>query len=402
MFATGPGQTFIAAVFIDPMRLDLGLSRTATSAVYSLASLAAALAIALSGRAIDRLGSRRSLLVFGLLMGAACLAMSLIRNRTSLLLGFLALRLLGPGALALTSGIVPLPWFIRRRGRALGVVSLGLAAGSAILPLLALSLIESVGWRTAWIALGLLVWMVVLVPGAMLVRERPKDLGLHPDGQVQIEPAPTFVKIGSGWSIDEAARTRTFWLLLIIAATTSLVSTGLVFHQVSYLAEHGLEAQTPLVFASFGVVSAVSMALTGLALDRFEARTVLLVLMLALIASIGCLLLAPRFAPVAALYGGLLGTASGGMMTAGTVVWAQFFGQQHLGTIRGVDGMVRMIAAAIGPLPPALAYDFTGAYLPGLGIFAALAAIATFATLGARNPTQREGRDHNPVPSRRT
>lgn len=392
MFATGPGQTYTVAVFIEPVRVDLGISRTAISAAYSTATLLAAGALVLLGRAVDRFGGQKALIIFGLAFGASCLGIGLAWNLTSLTIGFAALRMLGPGALALGASVLAVQWFVRYRGRAMGVTVLGLAVSSALVPVIALQLIEQMGWRSAWQILGLLVWVAVVLPAFIFARDRPEQIGLRPDGQSErstLSTPSTRQREESAWTVNEAVQTKTFWLLMFVMAVPSLVSTGLIFHQVAYLTEQGLGAYVAPVFVAYGIINAVTIPVTGIVLDRIAPRLVLLGLLILLFSAIG-LLLTTLIVPAAAVgYGLLLGMAVGGVATAGGVVWVEYYGRRYVGSIRGIEGTVRMVAAALGPLPLAIAHDQFGSYLPGFLAFALMSSLAAGAALIAHAPGAR-------------
>jgi hypothetical protein len=108
-----------------------------------------------------------------------------------------------------------------------------------------------------------------------------------------------------------------------------------------------------------------------------------------LLSAVGLLMVAVVVPLAAVGYGLLLGIAVGGGATAGGVVWANYYGRRYLGSIRGVEGTIKMLAAALGPLPLAVAHDQSGSYLPGFLAFALLAALAAAAALAARGPKAR-------------
>lgn len=143
--ATAPGQTAAVSAFIDPMIRDLGVSRGQISTAYLVGTLTGAAAMPFVGRAIDRFGIRRSMLVIGALFGAVLLSLSLVRGLTGLTIGFVGIRLLGQGALGLTATTAAARWFVRRRGSALGIVSAANAAGISAAPLLLERLISAHG-----------------------------------------------------------------------------------------------------------------------------------------------------------------------------------------------------------------------------------------------------------------
>ena len=390
MFSTAPGQTFNVAVFVDPMRTELGISRTEISAAYSIAGLAAAVAVILLGRVIDRIGGRRSLVAFGAAMGLVCLGMSQVDAFAALVLGLAALRTLGPGGLSLASSVLASQWFIRRRGRALSLTLLGMAISQALLPPLELYWIEAHGWRATWVLLGLLVLGALVLPAALLARDRPEDVGLRPDGE---PPAPRSgvrterrAAVEVDWSPRQAARTPIFWLLLLTGAIPSLVTTGISFHQVSYLTELGLESSLGLVFPLLAATTAGGTALFGPLVDRVEPRRVLAGLLALLLVGVVLLVGVAQYQALVLFYPLVIGMTSGGLNTTGGVIWASYFGRRHLGTLRGLDGAVKMIAAAFGPLPLALARDQLGSYGVGLVWFGALAVLGVLAALGCRRP----------------
>lgn len=394
MFATAPGQTFTVAVFVDPIGATLGLSKTEVSTAYTIAGSLAALAVLQVGRAIDRFGIRRSAICIGIAFGLVCLGMSQVQGMATLAIGFAALRIAGPGALSLASTVLPTRWFVRRRGLALGLVALGMGLSHAVMPTATQHLIDAFGWRHAWMGLALLVWLLVLVPAIFLTRERPEALGLRADGDAPSDrhtahrPAETRLD----WTLGQAARTSSFWILMGAGITQSLVGTGIIFHQVSFFAEQGLIDRIALVFAVFAVAQTSSMTLTGVLLDRIPPRVALVGLQVLLIGSIALMPVLAAMPLLLPAYAALMGVSMGGMNTFGNVVWPTFFGTRHLATIRSVDSGIKMTAAAFGPLPLALAFDYLGGYVPGLVLFGLMTAVSAALGLACRPPRREQVR----------
>ena len=137
-FSSAPGQTYVSSIFLEPMIEDLNWSRTLFSGMYTAGSLTAALFMILVGKALDRIGSRKMLVVLCVLMGFACIWMSGVSTEWQLLIGFAALRTIGQGSFGLVSSTMISIWFIRIRGRATAVASFGGAASMAIFPVLSL------------------------------------------------------------------------------------------------------------------------------------------------------------------------------------------------------------------------------------------------------------------------
>ncbi len=157
-FCSGPGQSYVFSVFVDPILTDTGVSRTQLSALYAVGTGVSAIMVAVVGRLVDRLGARVMLVSIALALGAACFLMASAAGALTLLLGFAALRALGQGSLPVTATLLTAQWFVRKRGRAIAIVGLGFAVSNALLPPLARFLIDTLGWRGAYIGLGLMVW----------------------------------------------------------------------------------------------------------------------------------------------------------------------------------------------------------------------------------------------------
>lgn len=179
-FCSGPGQSFVFSVFVDPILADTGISRVYLSTLYAFGTAVSAAMVVLAANLADRFGARLMLAVIALSLGVACFGMSAAAGPLALFLGFAALRALGQGSLPAT--MLTSQWFVRRRGRAIAVVVLGLAASNALLPPLTQSLIGSVGWREAYVALGVMVWILLIPAAILVVRNRPEEVGLYPDG----------------------------------------------------------------------------------------------------------------------------------------------------------------------------------------------------------------------------
>ena len=206
IFASGPAQSHTFSVFIGPIAAELGLSQTAMASAYGLATLVAAFCLPLMGRFLDRVGARRMLSVVALVFGAGCAAFGLAGGMIWLALGFAALRFLGQGSLMLGSSNMVSQWFSQQRGFALGLMALGFAISMAVHPTIAKWLIDLVGWREAWLWLGISTWVLLLPPVLFFVVSKPEDVGLQPDG------VPIPADIGGSQAATEADDENDFTL----------------------------------------------------------------------------------------------------------------------------------------------------------------------------------------------
>ncbi len=347
MFASGPGQSHIFSVFILPIGRDLAISHTSVSSAYAMATLVAAFGLPYVGRLVDRYGVRPVLLCVAVLLGFAAIAFGAVAGMVTLALGFGALRFLGQGSLMLCSANLVAQWFHRKRGLALSLMGLGFSLSIAAHPPLAQWLIDQIGWRAAWLWLGLMTWLLLVPAVALLVENKPESIGLVPDGRpAQDGPSRGAAAAEVGLTVSQALRTPAFWVIGLSLATLSMLVTGLFFHQVSIFRHAGL---TPQMAAWVFPISAVSMVLAmpvlGRMLDRLPTKPMFAAAMLTMTATILALVLVDDPA-TGALYGVVFGIANAAIHTHMSYVWPRFFGRRHLGSIQGTAQTIGVLGAS--------------------------------------------------------
>jgi MFS transporter, OFA family, oxalate/formate antiporter len=392
LIMTGPGQTYAVSIFIEHFLEDLAISRSLASTLYAGGTLAGSLALPFIGRQIDRRGSRQMVLIISVLFGLACIYMGFVQNALMLGLGFLAIRLLGQGGLGLVSQNVINQWWVARRGMIMGISGLLLSLlGLGALPGLINWLVNLLGWRPAYMLLGAILLLVMTPVGYFFYRDRPEAYGLQPDGVVSkvadtaVNPLvplnPAVAEVN--WTLAEARRTPMFWIVAASSALIAMLITGLFFHMVSIFADNGLPTDmAAAVFLPIALTTAVVTLLGGVLLDRLPVR---LVLAASLILQASALLLAQYLVSpaLAMIYGAVIGATAGSFHAVGSVVWAKYYGRQHLGTITGVTATIVIVGSSLGPIPLGVARDTLGSYnqaLLILAIFPILLAIAAMFT----------------------
>lgn len=390
MFISGPGQTYSFSVFVDPIIQETGWSRSTVSGLYTAGSLTASTAMLIVGRLLDRFGARVMLIAVGSLFGVGALWMSSVSNPFELYAGFAAMRLLGQGSLTLIPTTLIALWFVRLRGRVMAINSLGAVVSQATFPPLIFFLITAVGWRSAWVFVALIIWGVLLLPAFLLVRRTPESVGLLPDGDVAPEEGAgqgttrAFSEVNL--SLHEALRTRTFYLLLFADTSQSLISTALVFHQVSVITSKGLDAAlAATIFTVMAPMALLGNFVAGFLTDKLPNRVVLAgaqgIIGSAMVTAL--LVSAPWHAIV---YGALLGLGGGFFITTNAVIWPNYYGRRHLGSIRGIVTTVMVASAALGPWPFGVLFDLTGSYTSAILVFLALPLACALAALAAPPP----------------
>ncbi len=375
---TAPGQTVGVAVFIDDFIGGLGLSRSAVSGAYLVGTVTGALALPFVGRWIDRAGISRAMLVIGATFGAALIATSAVQGIVTLAIAFVGIRMLGQGALSLTGQTGIALWFDRRRGLAIGL-SMTISAGMmALAPIALTQVIDTVGWRNAWIVSGVVIWATVVPIALFAIVDRPSDIGQQPDGATpepgQLHPPrPSF-------TARQAVRTKGFWAVASITALSASIGTGLLFHQFAILAGQGLSrVQAAAVFLPQVLGTVAAGFLFGAISDRISARILLPIAGATLAAGI-VLATVVSPGPVALLYGLVFGMGMGQIRAISTATYPRWFGTAHIASINGIAASIMIGASATGPLLLSLGNDAFDSYAPVLLLCAGVTVVASAVT----------------------
>jgi MFS family permease len=388
LFFSGPGQTYSVSTFIDSYIGEFNWSRSMVSGMYSLGTLTAGLLMGFMGNLIDRKGHRTMITVITLLFGLACFSMSLVNTPLTLLVGFFAIRLLGQGSMSLSSNTLVPQWFIRKKGQALSLVSLGGAASFALIPPLNTWTIETYGWKIGWTIWTTVLWLVMAPTAYLLTRDKPENVGLAPDNEIQIQLTTDTVLTPSGksWTVRGAINTRSFWLLMFCAMIPSAIITGLVFHQVSIMDQVGVSAKLAATVLSIIALTRLSVVLiAGQIADRVPPRYIQVGSMTWLLITMIVLQVADSVGEVL-IYGALAGITMAFQFMVSGVIWPDYYGRNHLGSIRGVTMMAGVIGSALGPLPYGYAYDVFGGYTEALTLSMIFPLLGMIAAIMAKKP----------------
>jgi sugar phosphate permease len=394
---TSPGQTYAISVFIDYFIQDLGVSRSLVSTLYTVGTFLGSFALPFVGRQIDKRGVRVIIGTVGILLGLTCIYMGFIQNALMLGAGFFALRMLGQGSLGLVSKNAINQWWVRRRGLAMGITGVATALlGSGTFPALVTWMIASYGWRMSYILLGYAVLIIMVPLGFIFIRNRPEDYGLQPDGHTSDEDTSGAAPIEDNWTLNEAIKTPTFWIISASMGSMSALSTGMTFHFFSIFEDSGLSsAIAASVFLPIAAIGASVQFAGGVLIDRLPIRAMIAV---ALVLQSTVMIMAPELASVemALGMGVLMGIRGGLQLIVSNVVWAKFYGRRYLGTITGVTSTLLVGSSALGPMPFGVARDWFGSYHLVLTAFAVIPIILAILCLILGKPPQRPSANSSP------
>ena len=361
MFGTGPGQSHLIGLFFDPISQELGLSRTSIAAAYGSATLIAALALPRMGRLVDRHGPATMLSIIAFWLGAFAIFFSFATGWIYLAIGFAGLRFLGQGSLMLNCANMTAQWFDKKRGFAVGLMTLGFPVSIALHPPLAQWLIDTVGWREAWIWLGVSTWIMLIPPILLFLYSKPGDVGLRPDGEAALkenESAPPIV----GYTRAQALRMPAFYLIIAGMSSLSMLVTCLHVEYTGILKAHGLDAQTAAtMFTISGISAAVFMPIVGRMLDVLPTKWMYFSGLLVMSASLFSVTQVDGLVS-AVVFALIFGLNNAVTMTFAGFLWPRYFGRKYLGSIQGTGQMIMIIGASLGPLPLGFALDTWESY----------------------------------------
>ncbi len=382
----GPAVATLS-IFIDPLTREFGWSRTALSGAVSLGGVLAALVAPLIGPLLDRHGSRLVLCVAVLTNGIALLLLSFTPSLLVFYLLFCVARMnwAGPFDIGIYGALNH--WFVARRAFATSLATLAQMAGLVAMPLIAQLAIVHDGWRAGWLALGLVTLAVGFVPAWLFLARRPEDVGLSPDGASAAGAHAAAGTSEGRFSRAEAVRTPAFWLLMLYTVLVYPVQAGVSLHQAPHFIERGIGPTTAAAIVSFfSLMSGLAVMTCGLLPRRLPVRFPLA--LVGILLTVGALLMARVASPASGyLAGGAFGLGVGGMLTLLPIAWANYFGRENFGAIRGLALSAQVLAQATGPLLSGALRDLTGDYTVALYGFAALSVTSVAAALAARPPT---------------
>jgi MFS family permease len=371
--AIGVNARTTFSLFFPPILSEFGWERGVTAGAFSFGFVASSIVSPLIGRLMDRAGPRAVMELGVALMGGGLLLAPLTREPWHLYVTIGVMAGAGSVCLGYSGQSQFLPnWFIRRRGLAIGVAFAGVGIGSVTLLPWVQYIIERSGWRAACTAIGLMI-LIVLVPLNLLLRKRPEDLGLLPDGDdaPQAASAKTASNVvdpvwaGTDWTLSRALRTGRFWWLALGYFCALYIWYAVQVHQTKFLLDIGFSPNVGVW--ALGVVSLLGIPgqiLLGHLSDRIGREPIWA------IASFGfalcyATLIALRFEPsiwlicLMVFTQGALGY--GITSTMGPVVLEIFQGRQY-GSIFGTVMLAGLAGGAVGPWLTGLLHDVTGTY----------------------------------------
>jgi MFS family permease len=361
-------------IFFNPLQKEFGWNRAEISAATSISFFVLGLFSIITGKLTDRFGPKVTLAISGIIMAGGYLLMSTLHSLWQLYLFYGLIISIGNsgGDMALLPTVAR--WFVKRRSLMSSIVKAGTGTGMFVMPLLAAWLITSYSWRTAYLVLAILAFVVILGLSRFIKRE-PAEMGLKPYGGT--ETATTnhdFPDINL--SLREVLRTSQFWILCGTYFLIWYVSQSTMIHTAPHAVDIGLSvSQAAAVVSMIGGVSILGRLTMGTAGDRIGTRKALIICLLVMLVAQIWLQFASQswmlyiFAPI-------YGFAHGGVFAIISPTLADLFGLKSHGSNLGVLFFLGMTGGAIGPIVTGRLYDVMDTYQTAFIIMLVCTAVA--------------------------
>ena len=387
----GVGTFFVA------LERTFGWNRTTLSGAFALSRAEGALLGPLEGFLVDRLGTRRMVIVGYLVMGLGFIFYSQIQTVWHFYVAYIAISL-GSGVGGWIAFVTLINnWFSRRRALAMSIAVSGIQLGGFLVPLMAWG-IESHGFRMTALGIGI-VLIVVAVPASRFVRNLPEDVGSLPDG------APIRRTVGASGSSTQsdsgdvpdmtprqALKTVSFWVIAVARLTSVVSIVSLSVHLVPKLTDSGISLITAnFVVTLYTFVAFLTGFLAGYLADRSSKVIVLFVCMLLQALAMGILTFTDTL-PMAVLFAVLWGAGFGGRVPLLTAIVGDYFGRRHFGSILGMNMVPSNIAMIFAPLFAGFMFDIRQSYVIPFATFTIMGFIGAFVILLARQPSPLQER----------
>ncbi|MDX2446767.1 MAG: MFS transporter [Desulfobacterales bacterium] len=358
--AVGWGVFNSMGVFFKPFMDEFAWSRALISSAFSLAMLVCGMSSILQGRLSDRFGPRVVMAVGGTILGIGYLLMSRVSHfwhvylYCTIIIGF---GISGTDVVMLSTTS---RWFVKFRGLVTGIAKVGTGVGMLVMPLLLNWFIHHYGWRVTFFSLGILSLVIYICLAQLLVRD-PGKMGLLPDNEKRVSPAPD-PEPEKGVNSEQAVRTMSFWTICLAYILALFCLATMLLHVVPHVIDMGFSSTNGAsILSTVGAVSIMGRFVMGGMADRIGTKPVLVICFICLSMGLFWLQIADRFWMMV-VFACLHGFAHGGFFAIVAPTIAEYFGTRSHGELFGIVTFASTFGAAAGPVLAGFVFDASGSY----------------------------------------
>lgn len=370
------GMYLTIGVFFKPISQDMGWTRAETALPISISTLVTGIMMIIGGGLVDKYGPRRVAFIFSLITGIGYLLMSQLSSLWQLYLYYGLMIGTGAGLMSPLLSLIP-RWFSTGRTVLAGIISAGGGVGGLIMPLVANWLIASYKWQNAYLIMGV-VYLVIVLIAVQFLRHRPVA---ETAGMVSSAARPVAVDTVKDYYLREAIKSRNYWLVALMCFVFGFVANTINIHSAPHATDIGVSPTAAAgllsIMNGFSIIGSVVLGLMG---DKFGNRRMMLITFavegaaMIWLTTITSLWMLNVFMIV-------YGIAFGSGLAQSAPLVARLFGTRSLGLILGTITFAQPVGASLGSFVPGVIYDATQGYFWAFIVAGILCLVAIAATL---------------------
>ena len=343
------GQSAFFGVYLPFIQEELDLTKTGIGSIYAMATIASAIVIAFSGKALDYMPLRIFLAIVLVGVAVGCFTLAFAVNVVILFIAFFLLRQFGQGLMVLSATTSVNRYLDKNRGKAQALISLGGPAHLMTFPLLALALEDYIEWRHAWIMYGLFVLFILLPVMWFYMRNHQRNTHDLWEKRIKAEEESAVDAVTDHWTRKNVLMNWKFYALSLITMVSPFIGTVVVFYQRDIADAIGI---SPIAFAAtfplFSFSTIIASLVAGHIIDKYGEVAILTAF--PIIYTAGLLVLSSGISlPVVYAGMALIGAGNGMISTAGGPLLAFLYGTKHLGAIKSLLFSMAILSSALSP-----------------------------------------------------
>ena len=341
-FFSSFGQSYFLGIFNSSIRADLSITHGQFGTIYASATLLSSLIIIWVGKKIDDMNVFKFSIIVVILLSFASYFFSIVNTTPFLFIGIFLLRLSGQGLMSHTATTTVSRFFEKTRGKALSVTWLGLSAAEFILPVLIVFLLTIITWREIWLGVSFLILFTLPLISFLLVRK--VKLNSRAYSKEKIIKNHNIKQ----WKRSEVIKDFKFYVLALNMLGMPSIATGIFVYQSFIVSSKNWG---PFIFAQsfmvYSVLSLVTLSISGVLIDKFTSRKLIIYMNIPLLLAVMILTLFDS--PISSFFLlGLIGISNGFANVLGSSTWAELYGVKYLGAIKSITTAMMVFATAAG------------------------------------------------------
>jgi MFS family permease len=375
LFVAYGSRFYSFGVFFKPMMKDLGWTRAMTASAFGVSTILYGLLSPVVGKLIDKYGPRYVISTGAFVGGIGFMLCYFTTSLVQFYIFYTVIMTLGISMTGIVStNAAVAKWFTKKRSFVMGIVAAGLGLGAVVLVPIAGWLVSNFGWRISFIYMGFIVWIPLLPLALILLRAKPEDMGLLPDGDKEATSIANPATAGSSpqpkaapvtWTLKEAMGTSAFWLMSVNIFIFLLVYMAFVIHVVPYATDIGHSGVVAAFAISLLTACSIPAKLVGGWLgDRINIKIILIA---GFVIMILALVVFPNIFGVKSLFNFYffvicMGVSYGMIWPLLPSILSKLYGAPSTGVVWGGVIMLAAFGGGVGPVFAGWTYDVTKSY----------------------------------------